>query len=161
MSAYPRRKLPHTRYHARMPAQSISAGDPMSSAQAWAHQQFVHALQHESVPCGNPNCHGPVETVDLSQSHDPVKTFQCHCQSCGWTARLQGSGPQTPPWDDASLLAMAEAHMMHQKAICPFDDTPVVFRSLPNPRRRARYRLACFYCGRQAEMDWPPPEARR
>lgn len=71
--------------------------------------------------------------------------------------------PRTPhtAMDNASLLGMAEAHMFHQQAFCPFDDTPIVFTSLPNPRRRARYRLSCFYCGRQADMDWPPPEAKR
>ncbi|WP_447977099.1 hypothetical protein [Candidatus Nitrospira bockiana] len=126
-----------------------------------AHEQFVAALQHEPVPCGTPGCAGPVETLDLSQSYDRVKSFQCRCQSCGWTARLEGRGPQEPPWDDASLLAMAEAHLLHLQAICPFDETPIVFTSLPNPRRRARYRLSCFYCGRQADMDWPPPEAKR
>ena len=41
------------------------------------------------------------------------------------------------------------------------EKSDVVFTSLPNPRRRARYRISCFYCGRQAEMDWPPPEAKR
>jgi len=133
----------------------------MSGAQVSAHEQFVRALQHEPVPCGRPGCPGPVEFLDLSQSYDRVKSFQCRCQTCGWTARLEGSETQTPPWDDASLLMMAEEHMLHQQAICPFDDTPVVFTSLPNPRRRARYRLSCFYCGRQAEMDWPPPEAKR
>jgi hypothetical protein len=56
---------------------------------------------------------------------------------------------------------MADEHLMHQQPTCPFDETPVVFHSLPNPRRRARYRLACFFCGRQADMDWPPPESRR
>ena len=45
-------------------------------------------------------------------------------------------------------------------SFCPNDGTPVVFTSLPNPRRKGRYRLSCYYCGRQAEMDWPPPEAR-
>jgi hypothetical protein len=132
----------------------------MSNTPHSTHKQFVHALQHESVPCGQPGCPGPVETLDVSQSYDRVKTFQCRCQSCGWAARLEGSGPQTPSWDNASLLTMAEEHMMHQQPICPFDDTPVVFTSLPNPRRRARYRLSCFYCGRQADMDWPPPEAK-
>lgn len=48
-----------------------------------------------------------------------------------------------------------------QQPTCPRDGTPVVFTSLPNPRRRARYRVACYYCGRQVEMDWPPPESRR
>ena len=133
----------------------------MSPHKTSLHDQFVAALQHEPVPCGKPGCAGPVETLDLSQSYDRVKTFQCRCQSCGWSARLQGRGPQEPPWDEGSLIAMAEAHMLHQQAFCPFDDTPIVFTSLPNPRRRARYRLSCFFCGRQTDMDWPPPEAKR
>jgi hypothetical protein len=32
---------------------------------------------------------------------------------------------------------------------------------MPNPRRKARYRLSCFYCGRHAELNWPPAEAKR
>jgi hypothetical protein len=131
-------------------------GDGVSS-----HRRFVYALQHEALPCGRPGCSGPVEVADLSQAHDRVKAFHCRCQACGSEERLEGHGPQLPPWDDASLLAMAEEHLLHQQPICPFDETPVVFTSLPNPRRRARYRLSCFYCGRQADMDWPPPEARR
>ena len=55
---------------------------------------------------------------------------------------------------------MADEHLMHQQPICPYDRTPVVFTSLQNPRRKARYRLSCFYCGRQAEIDWPPPRGR-
>jgi hypothetical protein len=75
--------------------------------------------------------------------------------------QLNGKQQLAPQWDDASLLMMADEHLMHQQPLCPFDETPVVFTSLPNPRRRARYRISCFYCGRQAEMDWPPPEAKR
>jgi len=74
---------------------------------------------------------------------------------------LAGREELTPPWDEDSLLEMAYEHLMHQPAVCPVDGTPVVFTSLPNPQRKARYRLSCFYCGRQAEMDWPPPESRR
>jgi hypothetical protein len=133
----------------------------MRSEHRTGHEQFVHALQHEPVPCSTPACPGPVETLDLSQSYDRVKTFQCRCQACGWTGRVEGKLLAAPPWDDAALLAMAEEHMLHQQPICPFDDTPVVFTSLPNPRRRARYRLSCFYCGRQHDMDWPPVEARQ
>ena len=124
------------------------------------HDLFIRALQHEPIPCGVAGCEGPVQSTDLSQAYDRVKTFQLRCERCGWANRLSGSGPQEPPWDDAALLGMAEEHLLHQQPTCPFDHTPVVFASLPNPRRRARYRLSCFYCGRQAEMDWPPPEAR-
>lgn len=122
---------------------------------------FIHALQHEPVPCGTPGCSGPVQSTDLSQASDRVKTYQFRCARCEWTSRVAGSGPQDPPWDDAALLGMAEEHLLHQQPLCPFDHVPVVFGSLPNPRRKARYRLSCFYCGRQAELDWPPSEARR
>jgi hypothetical protein len=56
---------------------------------------------------------------------------------------------------------MAEVHLLHEQPSCPFDDTPITFISLPNPRRKARYRLQCYYCGRHTEMNWPPPEAKR
>jgi hypothetical protein len=55
---------------------------------------------------------------------------------------------------------MSEVHLLHEQPSCPFDDTPITFTSMPNPRRKARYRLSCFYCGRHAEMNWPPPEAK-
>ena len=126
-----------------------------------APQQFVKALQREPIPCGRPGCPGPVETIDQSQLHDRVKTFGLKCERCGWQDQVTGREALTPPWDEASLLDMAYEHLMHQQPKCPNDETPVVFTSLPNPRRRARYRLSCFYCGRQAEMDWPPPEGRR
>jgi hypothetical protein len=125
------------------------------------HRQFVSALQHEPVGCGQPGCPGPVDIVDLSHTRDRLKAFDARCRQCGWHARLAGKEQLLPPWDEALLLMMADEHLMHQQPACPFDDTPVVFTSLPNPRRRARYRLSCFYCGRQADMDWPPPEAKR
>jgi ribosomal protein S14 len=125
------------------------------------HRQFVHALQHEPIQCATAGCSGPVEVHDLSQIRDRVKVFETRCQRCGWRAQLSGREQLTPPWDDAAILVMADEHLMHQQPSCPFDGTPVVFTSLPNPRRRARYRLSCYYCGRQVEMDWPPPEARR
>jgi hypothetical protein len=56
---------------------------------------------------------------------------------------------------------MAEVHLLHDQPTCPFDDTPITFISMPNPRRKARYRLLCYYCGRHTEMNWPPPEAKR
>jgi len=126
-----------------------------------AHQQFVHALQHEPLACATAGCPGPVEVHDLSQVHDRVKVFEARCQKCGQQTRLSGREQANPPWDDAAVLVMADEHLMHQQPSCPFDGTPVVFTSMPNPRRKAKYRLSCFYCGRQAEMDWPPPEARR
>jgi hypothetical protein len=131
----------------------------MPDAPHSAHEYFVRALQHEPIPCGTPACPGPVDTTDLSQLHDRIKTYHVRCQRCGWEERIAGCGPQSPPWDEAALLLMADDHLMHQQPTCPFDGTPVVFTSLPNPRRRARYRLSCFYCGRQADMDWPPSAA--
>ena len=129
--------------------------------ETFTHQEFVHALQHEPLACHTAGCPGPVQTSDLSQMHDRVKTFGLRCHRCGWEGRLTGREDLASPWDEASLLIMADEHLMHQQPSCPCDGTPVVFTSLPNPRRRARYRLSCFYCGRQAEMDWPPSEARR
>ncbi len=131
------------------------------STQDLMHQQFVKALQHEPVACARPGCPGPVEAADFSQLRDRVKTFGLKCETCGWEDRLTGREQLTPPWDEEDLLDMAYEHLMHQPAFCPRDGTPVVFTSLPNPWRKARYRLSCFYCGRQAEMDWPPPESRR
>lgn len=125
------------------------------------HLRFIKALQHEPLWCGNSGCPGPVEVTDLSQLRDRVKTFDASCATCGWHRQLQGHASLTPPWDDASLLSMADEHLMHQQAVCPFDDTPVVFTSLPNPRRKARYRLSCFFCGRQVDVDWPPAESKR
>jgi ribosomal protein S14 len=125
------------------------------------HAQFVKALQREPVQCQTLGCSGLVDIHDLSQLHDKVKTFGLRCQRCGREDRVTGKLEEAPPWDDAALLMMADEHLMHQQPICPFDHTPVVFTSLPNPRRRARYRLSCFYCGRHAELDWPPQESRR
>lgn len=125
------------------------------------HERFVRALQHQSIPCGQAGCPGPVEVTDLSQARDRVKSFRLHCERCGREDRLSGREQLTPPWDDASILVMADKHLMHQEPTCPFDGTPIVFTSLPSPRRKARYRLSCFSCGRQTEVDWPPPESRR
>jgi len=133
----------------------------MDAQQAAAHRRFVLALQHEPVACGRAGCAGPVEVTETSQVRDRVKSFQLGCTRCGWLETIGGTSTLTPPWDDASLLLIAEEHLLHQQSNCPLDGTPIVLTSLPNPRRKARYRLSCYYCGRQAEMDWPPPEARR
>ena len=122
---------------------------------------FVKALQRDQIPCPVPECPGPVELCDGSQAHDRIKTFDLQCQRCGWQERVTGKQEQNPPWDDASLLAMADEHLLHLQPTCPYDQAPVVFTSLPNPRRKARFRIACFYCGRQAEIDWPPQESKR
>ncbi|MGQ0810617.1 MAG: hypothetical protein ACT4OO_05265 [Nitrospiraceae bacterium] len=133
----------------------------MSSKKDAVHQRFVRALQHETLSCGLATCPGPVETTELSQLHDRVKSFQAECRSCGWKLCIAGQEQTAPPWDEASLLQMADEHLMHQPPLCPYDHTPIVFTSLPNPRRKARYRLSCYYCGRQADMDWPPSASRR
>ncbi|MEW6543363.1 MAG: hypothetical protein AB1411_07115 [Nitrospirota bacterium] len=130
-------------------------------ARLFGHREFVQALQREPLACPAPNCSGPVDVTDLSRHDDRVKVFGLHCPRCRWEGRLTGREALTPPWDEAALLVMADEHLMHQQPSCPHDGTPVVFTSLPNPRRQARYRLSCYYCGRQAEMDWPPPESRR
>jgi hypothetical protein len=133
----------------------------MVPKQSLMHQQFVHALQHEPIQCGKPGCTGSVDVHDLSQVRDRIKVFEAQCRQCGWHSRLSGQEASNPPWDDGAILVMADEHLMHQQPSCPFDGTPVVFTSMPNPRRRAKYRISCFYCGRQAEMDWPPAESRR
>lgn len=131
-------------------------------ASAPADQELFHrALQREAVPCGRQPCPGPVQVQDISEAHDRVKTFALRCERCEWRGEVTGSEQLAPAWDATTLLDMAYEHLMHQPAFCPLDGTAVVFTSLPNPRRRARYRLSCYYCGRQAEMDWPPQEMRR
>ena len=148
----------------RTSSATLSPTDTMRIPESFSHQQFVRALQHEAASCATPGCPGPVESEELSQGTDRVKTYAFHCTKCGWQERIAGSGQSQsswPTWDEATLLDMAYEHLMHQPAFCQIDGTPVVFTSMPNPRRKARYRLSCFYCGRQAEMDWPPPEARR
>jgi hypothetical protein len=102
-----------------------------------------------------------MHSTDLSQPKDRIKTYEAECERCGGKERLSGAETLTPPWDDASITMMAEVHLLHDQPSCPFDNTPITFTSMPNPRRKARYRLSCFYCGRQAEMNWPPPEAKR
>ena len=133
----------------------------MESEQDQAHRVFIRALQHEAISCGHDGCPGPVEAVDQSQTRDRVKTFEMTCERCGWRSHVTGREQLTPPWDNASLELMADEHLMHQQPLCPYDDTPVVFISMPNPRRKAKYRVACFYCGRQTEMEWPPAESKR
>ena len=122
---------------------------------------FSKALQKESLACSRAGCQGQLEIQDLSQAHDRLKTFGLRCQGCGWQGQVSGCEQLIPPWDDTALLDMAYEHLMHQPAFCPFDGVTVVFTSLPNPRRRARYRISCYYCGRQAEVDWPPQDVRR
>ena len=82
-------------------------------------------------------------------------------ERCHTKEQIAGKEQATLPWDVASITMMAEVHLLHEQPNCPFDDTPITFTSMPNPRRKARYRLSCFYCGRHAELNWPPPEAKR
>ena len=99
-----------------------------------------------------------LKAIDQSRTRDRVKTFDVHCESCGWRSTVTGEEALTPPWDNAALELMADEHLLHQQPVCPFDETPVVFISMPNPRRKAKYRVACFCCGRQTDMDWPRRE---
>ncbi len=125
-----------------------------------APQVFVKALQRDQIPCPMPGCRGPVESCERSHAHDRVKTFDLRCKHCGWQELVTGKAEPNPPWDEASLLAMTDEHLLHLQPTCSYDQAPLVFTSLPNPRRKARYRIACFYCGRQADIDWPPPESK-
>jgi len=134
---------------------SVSPGEQANRA------LFLKALQKDPLQCSRPACGGGVAVQDLSQLHDRVKTFELRCERCDWKDRVTGLEQLTPPWDETVLLDMAYEHLMHQPATCPYDGMTVVFMSLPNPRRQARYRVSCYYCGRQAEMDWPPQESRR
>lgn len=121
---------------------------------------FIRALQNEMVPCGTPDCPGPVAASERSQADDRVKVFDVHCERCGWSERVAGQEDQGPPWDESSLTAIIDEHLLHLQPICPFDHAPVFFHSLPSPRRKARYRITCYFCGRQAELDWPPQESK-
>ncbi len=125
-----------------------------------ASQLFVKALQRQPISCPTPGCPGPVESNDTSQAQDQVKTFNLRCLRCGWQELVIGHQQQNPPWEDASRLTMTEAHLLHLQPTCPYDEAPVLFTSLPNPRRKARYRITCYYCGRQIDVDWPPPESK-
>ena len=122
---------------------------------------FVHALHKQPVRCQNPGCSGLVEVADISQPANRVKTFQLQCGTCHEVKTMTGCLQVDPPWDEGSLMEIMEEHLLHLEPVCPYDQAPVEFYSLPNPRRRARYRITCWYCGRQEELDWPPEEAKR
>jgi hypothetical protein len=126
-----------------------------------APQSFVQAIHKQSVSCGINSCRGSVEVIDVSQPDERVKTFQLQCASCHWESIISGCLQVDPPWDEGSLMEITEEHLLHLEPVCPYDLAPVQFHSLPNPRRRARYRITCWYCGRQEELDWPPEEAKR
>ncbi len=122
---------------------------------------FVKALRKQPVTCGMPKCSGCVEVTDISQNADRVKNFRLQCHSCHWEDIITGCPQLEPPWDEGSLMEIMEEHLLHLEPVCPYDQAPVYFHSLPRPRRRARYRMTCYYCGRQEELDWPPEEAKR
>lgn len=137
-------------------------GTPMKSDQEReAHRRFVQALQHEHLTCAKPGCGGPMDVVDHTLHTAKIKTYEATCEQCHTVEHITGKETHQPAWDDASITLMAEAHLLHDQPICPFDETPITFVSLPNPRRKGRYRLLCYYCGRHTEMNWPPPEAKR
>ena len=121
---------------------------------------FLQALHHASVQCVTSNCPGSVTVVDLSQREDRVKTFSFQCDRCSWNEEISGELEVDPPWDEAALIEITEEHLLHLEPVCPHDQAPVHFQSLPNPRRKARYRISCQYCGRQAELEWPPAESK-
>ena len=121
---------------------------------------FIQALHKASVQCLTPQCSGAVTVTDLSSRHDRVKTFGFLCDTCNWKEELSGQLQVEPPWDEAALIEITEEHLLHLEPVCPHDHAPVHFQSLPNPRRQARYRISCHYCGRQAELEWPPAEAK-
>ena len=101
-----------------------------------------------------------MDVVDLTPHNARIKTYEATCERCHVVEKITGKEEHHPSWDVASITMMAEVHLLHDQPTCPFDDTPITFISMPNPRRKARYRLCCFYCGRYTEMNWPPPEAK-
>ena len=126
-----------------------------------APRTFIQALHKQSVSCEGRDCTSAVEVTDTSQKTDRVKSFKLQCGSCHWEQTISGRLQLEPPWDEGSLMEITEEHLLHLEPVCPYDQAPIQFHSLPNPRRRARYRITCWYCGRQEELDWPPEEAKR
>ena len=131
-----------------------------SEQERQVHSRFLQALQHEHLMCAKAGCGGSMEVTDLTTHHARVKTYEAICQRCHTKEQITGKEQASPPWDVASITMMAEVHLLHEQPACPFDNTPITFISMPNPRRKARYRLLCYYCGRHTEMNWPPPEAK-
>jgi len=125
-----------------------------------APEAFIHALHKRSMACPAPDCSGSVAVEERSLSTDRVKSFGLRCEQCGWHDTITGEEHLDPPWDEGSLMEITEEHLLHLEPVCPYDQAPLDFHSLPNPRRRARYRISCFFCGRQEELDWPPEEAK-
>src|SRR2546428_576442 len=93
----------------------------------FAHRQFVQALKHEVIFCGQDGCGGPIQAIELSGDADRVKKFLLTCELCGWRAQAAGREQLEPRWDEAAISEMAYQHLMHVEAACPFDTTPIVF----------------------------------
>ncbi len=117
---------------------------------------FIKALRHEPITCLQGACPGHVDCTEVSHPHARVKSYRLRCDTCGWEERVRGQEETASQWDGGELQAIIDDHLLHLQPVCPYDRAPVVFTSLPSPRRKARYRIACFYCGRQVEIDWPP-----
>ncbi|MDH5254192.1 MAG: hypothetical protein OEW25_12780, partial [Nitrospira sp.] len=105
------------------------------------HRRFVQALQHEHVTCAKPGCGGAMDVADHTSHSARIKTYEATCERCHAVETITGHEQSSPPWDLASITMMAEVHLLHDQPTCPFDGTPITFVSLPNPRRKARYRL--------------------
>lgn len=117
---------------------------------------FIKALRHEPMACPRADCSGHVDCTEVSLPQERVKAYRLRCDLCGWEERIRGQEEAASQWEEAELQAIIDEHLLHLQPVCPYDQAPVIFTSLPNPRRKARYRISCFYCGRQVEMDWPP-----
>ncbi len=126
-----------------------------------APKTFIQALKKHPIACSVPGCQGSSMVEELSQSTDRVKSFSLHCEECGHQEMLQGNAQYEPPWDEGSMMEIMEEHLLHLEPVCPYDHSPLHFHSLPNPRRKAKYRITCFFCGREEVIDWPPEEAKR
>src|SRR5262249_27278598 len=126
-----------------------------------AHGRFVKVLQHEHITCLKPGCGGARDVADHTPHNAHIKSYEATSERCPVKEKNTGIEKTTPPRDVAPFTIKTGLHLPHEQPVSPLDDTPITFPSMPNPRRKARYRLSCFYCGRHAEMNWPPPEAKR
>ncbi|MCY4613531.1 MAG: hypothetical protein OXB94_07935 [Nitrospira sp.] len=117
---------------------------------------FIKALRHEPITCFRGACPGHVDCAEVSLPQERVKSYRLRCDVCDWEECIRGHEDGASQWEEAELQAIIDEHLLHLQPECPYDQAPVVFTSLPNPRRKARYRISCYYCGRQVEMDWPP-----
>ena len=105
------------------------------------HHRFVQALQHEHLTCAKPGCGGAMDVVDLTPHNARIKTYEATCERCHMVEKITGKEEHQPAWDVASITMMAKVHLLHDQPTCPFDDTPITFISMPNPRRKARYQI--------------------